>query len=117
PGEVVGAPPLEQAQEEVGDPPGRRRVLAAPRGERAGDHREEGAVDQRIAIDEIERGGGGRTGAGHLMKRNEKPRPIARAGGTPNGAGPARRERRSRRAAPSRQLSPRTPRPALRRVS
>src|SRR2546429_6539463 len=47
PGEVVGTPPLEQPQQKVGDPPSRRRVFAPTGGERAGDHREEGAVDQR----------------------------------------------------------------------
>src|SRR6185437_13589054 len=59
-------------------------------GEGAGDHREEGTVDERVAVNEIETRGGGRTGVGHVLRENnaagepggnEKPRPNARAGG------------------------------------
>src|SRR4029077_19163998 len=64
PGEIVGTPSLEQPQQEVGDPPSRRGVLAAAGGEGAGDHREEGTVDERVAVNEIESRGWGGAGGG-----------------------------------------------------
>src|ERR1700716_713898 len=85
PGEIVGTPPLEQPQQKVRDPPGRRSVFAAARGEGASDHREESAVDERVPVDEIERSGGAGTRR-HVPKNNaagegnKKPRPNARAG-------------------------------------
>src|SRR5213594_262369 len=105
---MVGTPLLQEAQQKVGDPPGRRGVFAAAGGEGAGDHREEGAVDERVAVDQIERGrgtkgghgpnnnaakggtrdgGGGGGGGGRGRRRagegggNEKPRPGAGGGG------------------------------------
>src|SRR5436190_1231605 len=77
PREVVGPPPVQQADQEVGDSPGGGRVLAAPRRERTGDHREEGPVDQGVAVDEIE----GRLRLGHGGTNIQKPRPAVLAGG------------------------------------
>src|SRR5207245_9528242 len=88
PGEIVGPPSLEQAQQEVGDPPRRRSILAPTRGEGARDHREERAVDERVSVDQIEGGWGFRHAPKNNARWNEKPRPMARAGReTPNGAG------------------------------
>src|SRR5213082_3475690 len=88
---MVGTPLLQEAQQKVGDPPGRRGVFAAARGEGAGDHREEGTVDEGVAINEIERGGGCRTGAGHVPKKNSE---AGAGGGMKN---PARRRGRGGR--------------------
>ena len=46
----------EEQAEEVHNAVGGGRVLAATRGQRPGDHRVERAVDQRVAVDEKERG-------------------------------------------------------------
>src|SRR6185437_3071698 len=54
PAEVVGPVCCEQALKEVDHAPGRRRVFTATRGERPGDESEEGAIDERVAIDEKE---------------------------------------------------------------
>ena len=56
PAEVVGLVRREQSLQEVDDAPGSRGVLAARRGQRARDQREERAVDQRVPVDEKQRG-------------------------------------------------------------
>src|SRR5437870_1073531 len=76
PGEIVGPPSLEQAQQEVGDPPRRRSILAPTRGEGARDHREERAVDERVSVDQIEGGWGFRHAPKNNARWNEKPRPM-----------------------------------------
>ena len=54
PAEVLRLMRREEALEEIHHPPGRRSVLTTRRGERAGDQREEGAIDQRVAVDQEE---------------------------------------------------------------
>ena len=62
PAEVVGLVRVEEPLQEVDDAPRGRRVLAAARGERARDQREERAIDQRVAVDEKESGRGWKAG-------------------------------------------------------
>src|SRR6185503_8563605 len=50
PADVFRLVVLVQPQQEIRDAPDRRGVLAALGGEGAGDHREEGAIDQRVAV-------------------------------------------------------------------
>src|SRR5690348_7022760 len=52
PAQVVRVVLLEEPEEEVGDAPGRGGVLSVTGLERAVDHREERAIDQRVAVDE-----------------------------------------------------------------
>ena len=56
PPEIVRVVLREEADEEVRDAPSGRRVLAPARGERARDHGEEGPVDERVAVDQEQRG-------------------------------------------------------------
>ena len=58
PAEVGGTVFLVEAQQEVGRAPGGGGVLPARGGERAGDHREKSAVDERVAVDEEQPLGG-----------------------------------------------------------
>ena len=58
PGDVVGPVLLAQTQEEIHHSPGGGGVLSLGGPERPGDHREEGAIDQRVAVDEEELGRG-----------------------------------------------------------
>src|SRR5205807_7515615 len=80
PGEIVGTPALEQAQQKVGDAPRGRGVLAAARGERPRDHREERAVDEGVPVDEIERRHGAKNNAAGCSRETKTP-PDERAGG------------------------------------
>ena len=117
PAEVLRPALLEQAAEEVRDPPGDARVLALAGGERAVDEREEGAVDERVAVDEEEarRGRRGRHAANLRPAARGVPRawraPVSRRGartrtrrvplprrraGCRRGATPAARPRRPR---------------------
>jgi hypothetical protein len=54
PHDVFRSMGLEQPGEEIGHAPRRGRVLALGGAERPRDHREEGAIDQRVAVDEEE---------------------------------------------------------------
>src|SRR2546426_1517207 len=123
PPKMVGAVLLAQARQEVGAPPGRGGVLAAFGGERPRNHGEEGAVDERIAVEEKQalarggRGGGGRsvaTGSRHrrIIDGKRKPRPRSGGGGGTNGAGGNKSGGRSPRGGPSRPASPLSPRHA-----
>ena len=70
PGHVVRPVGVEQAGQEVGHAPGRGGVLALGGAQRPRDHREEGAIDQSVAVHQEEprrRPGGRRT-------RHEAPR-------------------------------------------
>ena len=88
PREIIGTPPLEQAQQKVGDAPRGRGVLAAARGQRARDHREEGAVDEGVTVDQIERRHGPNNNAPGRLRRIKNPARRARGRGvTPNGVG------------------------------
>src|SRR5207247_8247798 len=72
--------------QEVGDAPCSRGVHSSAGRERARDHREEGAVDQRVPVHEVERGGR----HGRNNNRTGMKNPARRPGGeTQNGAGTA----------------------------
>ena len=103
PGDVVGPVLLAQAQQEVHHPPRGGRVFSFGGPERPCDHREEGAIDQGVAVDQEELGRGvvghrgedkaiGRSGGG-VPARGGLPRPAVGIGGIGRASAITRRSR------------------------